>query len=73
MFEAIDASFGSNGLLTVRSAFYYLLVALTMGFFAVFIIRAIRDKLTSNNKSKDKPGSEHTTEIVDVDLDHRLK
>ena len=67
MFEAIYAFFDSNGLLTVRSALYYFLVALIIGFFAVFIIRAIREKFSLKNNPKDKPASEHTTEIINVD------
>ena len=69
MFEAIYVSFGSNGWITARSVLYIFLVALILGFFGVFIVRAIKERFSSNKKSREKPESEHTTEIVTVDLD----
>ena len=69
MLEAIYASFGSNGWITVRSVLYFVLVALVLGFFGVFIARAIKERFSSSKKPKEKPDSERTTEIVTVDLD----
>ena len=69
MLEAIYASFGSNGFNTARSIFYFILVALVLGFFGVFIARAIKERFSSSKNPKGKPDSEHTTEIVTVDFD----
>ena len=69
MFEAIYAFFDGNGLLAARSVIYFALVGLILGFFGIFIVRAIKERFSSNKKPKEKPDSEHTTEIVTVDLD----
>ena len=69
MLEAIYASFGSNGVITARSIFYFILIALVLGFFGVFLARAIKERFSSNRMTKGKPDSERTTEIVTVDLD----
>lgn len=69
MYEAIYAFFNGTGLLAARFVIYFVLVGLILGFFGVFIVRAIKERFSSSKNAKDKPDSERTTEIVTVDLD----